>query len=87
MRHATANNTGNATYSQLLDSCQHSRLKAALASHLPQATARQRYVAVPTAAPAYEAVEVSDAARAYLWVACMSVVSLLSVVVTGTITA
>lgn len=90
MRHAATKNTGNA-YVELVDSCKHSRLKAALSSHLPQAPARVQ-LAAPMPAPAAAEEEVlpyvmSEATGSYLWVAGMSVVSLLSVVVTSAITA
>lgn len=78
MRYALANNTGNHCYSNLLDSCQHSRLKAALSGQAPRA----RVATAP--APAFT---VNAATKAYLWVAGMSVVSLLGILVTGTITA
>jgi hypothetical protein len=82
MRYA-ADDTRNANYCELVDSCRHSRLRAALSCQLPSAPAR-RYVAV---APSAATLVVSDTTRAYLWVACMSVLSLLSVIVTGTINA
>ncbi len=80
MRTAAATTTGTHLYSDLLEGCKHSRLKAALSGHLPAPT-RPSYVATP--AP----VAASDASKAYFWVLCMSVLSLLSVVVTGTIAA
>lgn len=79
MRYATANNLGNTSYSDLLDSCKHSRLRAALASHQPVQRACGKAASTPV-------VDV-DATKAYLWVAYMSLASLLSVVVTGTLTA
>lgn len=81
MRYALANNTGNHCYSDLLDSCQHSRLKAALS--VPSPVARRAARAV-SPKPAFT---VNAATKAYLWVAGMSVVSLLSIVVSGTINA
>ena len=81
MRYATANNTGTHCYSDLLDSCRHSRLKAALAGGLPAAP--RAYHAASTS-PAFH---INEATKAYLWVAGMSVVSLLSIVVSGTINA
>jgi len=83
MRNASANNTGNACYSELLDNCQHSRLRAALGGNLAPATTTRR----PHACGAKATSLVSDGTKAYLWVAGMSVASLLSIVVSGTITA
>jgi hypothetical protein len=83
MRNASANNTGNACYSELIDNCQHSRLKAALGGHLAPATTTRR----PQACGVQATSLVSDGTKAYLWVAGMSVASLLSIVVSGTITA
>jgi hypothetical protein len=82
MRYATATNTGKNCYGNLLDSCQHSRLKAALTGPLAYAPQARRPLL-----PAHPPVVASDATKAYLWVACMSVASLLSVVVSGTINA
>lgn len=73
----TAATTGTASYTSLVDSCQHSRLRAALGGSPSSA---RPAVATPS-------VLVSEASRAYFWVAGMSVVSLLSILVTGTITA
>ena len=79
MRTAAATTTGTALYSNVVDSCQHSRLRAALGGSSAPIAGRSS-VAAP-------AVPVSEATKAYFWVAGMSVVSLLSIVVTGTFTA
>lgn len=79
MRSAVATNASH-LYSDLLEGCKHSRLKAALSGHIP-APARSHHAQVPVSA------STSDASKAYFWVLCMSVLSLLSVVVTGTLSA
>ena len=87
MRYAAATNNGNA-YSELVDNCRHSRLKAALSSHLPQASART--FSAPAVAVSHapsSSLSLRDFGGEYVWLACMSVISLLSIVVTGVITA
>jgi hypothetical protein len=82
MRYATANTTGNVSYSALVEGCQHSRLKAALAGGLAPAP-RNNYRVAPVAT----ASTVTEATKAYLWVTGMSIASLLGIVISGTITA
>jgi hypothetical protein len=84
MRYATANTTGKVSYSDLLDSCQHSRLRAALSAHLaPTSRPNGQRPLIPVQPP----LTVSDATKAYLWVTAMSVASLFGVIVTGTVNA
>jgi hypothetical protein len=80
MRNAAANLNGTACYTTLLSDCKHSRLREALAVGLAPAP-RQVNTAVQSAENAQG---VSPATTAYAWVAGMSLVSLLSVVVSGT---
>ena len=91
MRYATENTAGNAVYADLIDNCRHSRLRAAMAAHQPRVVApaplrveacSQTYVCVPHREPI-----VSANSKAYLTVACMSLVSMLSVVVSGALNA
>lgn len=79
MRTAAATTTGTALYSNVVDSCQHSRLRAALGGSAAPVARRTDIAASATPA--------GEATKAYFWVVGMCVLSLLSIIVTGTFTA
>ena len=85
MRYAATANQKNASDLDLVSSCKHDRLRAALYGGLAPAVA-----AAPVARPmTYEVVTsaepVSSSTKAYFTVVCMSMVSLLSLVVGGAV--
>lgn len=86
MSHTTEQNTGNAVYADLISSCRHSRLQAAMAAHQPRAPRVLEVMETPAVATGSESTT-GGATRAYFTVACLSVVSMLSVVVGGAISA
>lgn len=78
MRHASNTTSYANSYSGLLDSCQHSKLRAALEMQMPVGL-RQ----TPSFALAGPSAVVSAGTRAYLFVAAASLLSLFSIVFAG----
>lgn len=78
MRHANTTTSNANSYSGLLDSCRHSKLRAALEMQMP---AGLRHA--PSAAMVCPSLELSAGTKAYLFVAGASILSLFSIVLSG----